>query len=134
MNDAIASLIPPDRRESWRWWEARRLRYNLFLATAGWTAYALFWLLQFGFDQAPVDDWRGAVSMTLFLGTGFLVLMGIANILYLLGVLTESIARPRDVDAFRDCTWTLGLWGSVALPFLFPLATLAILLATSGRP
>lgn len=134
MNEAITNLIPSDRRQAWRWWEARRLRYNTGLAIAGWSAYALFWLLQFGFDGSPASSWQGALGMTLFLGTGFLVLMGLANIFFLLGILTESVARPDDLDHFRTTAWNLGFWGSMALPFLFPLGTFATLLAQSGSP
>lgn len=134
MNDAISKLIPPAHREAWRWWEARRRRYNIGLAVAGCTAYALFWLLQFSFDWSPASSWQGAVGMTLFLGTGFLGLMGLANIFYLLGIVTESVARPSDVEGFRTTAWNLGFWGSIALPFLFPLGTFAALLAHSGQP
>ena len=134
MTDAITNLIPPDRRQAWRWWESRRLRYNIGLAVAGWCAYALFWLLQFSFDWAPASSWQGALGMTLFLGTGSLLLMGLANIFYLLGILTESIARPADPDQFRTNAWNLGFWGSIALPFLFPLGTFAALLAQGGPP
>lgn len=132
MNDAITRLIPQDRRQAWLWWEARRLRYNVGLTTSGWCAYALFWLLHFSFDWTPASSWQGAMGMTLFLGAGFLFLMGLANIFYLLGILTESIARPTDLDQFRTDTWNLGFWGSIALPFLFPLGTFAALLAQSG--
>lgn len=134
MTEAITRFIPPERREAWRWWEGRRLRYNIGLGVAGWTAYALFWLLQFAFDWSPASNWQGALGMTLFLGAGFLGLMALANIFYLLGVLAESISRPSEVDQFRTTTWNLGFWGSIALPFLFPLGTFAALLAQSGSP
>lgn len=134
MTDAMTNLIPPARREAWRWWEARRLRYNLALALAGWTAYALLCLLMLTYGAPMVFNWRQVLGQTLFMGAGFLVVMGVANILYLLGMVTESIARPQDVDHFRERTWAIGFWGSIVLPFLFPLAVFAMFLASSGSP
>lgn len=134
MTDVITNLIPPARREAWRWWEARRLRYNVALALAGCTAYALYWLLQFSFAPPIIVDGRQIAAMTVFLGVGYLVVMGLANLLYLLGVLTESIVKPLDVDQFRERTWAIGFWGSIALPFLFPLLAFALFLASGSAP
>ena len=134
MTDSITRLIPPDRSEAWRWWEARRLRYNIGLVVAGWTAYALFLFLQYsGAPQLEIS--MGALlPMTLFLGVGYLLAMALANLLYLLGVVIEVVIRPVDVDFFRERAWSLGFWGSCFLPFLFPLGTFAVLLAQSGSP
>ena len=134
MIDAVTNLIPPARREAWLWWEARRLRYNVALALAGWAAYALFCVLMLTYNAPVFFSWRQVLGQTLFMGAGYLVVMGVANVLYLLGVLTESIARPEDVDHFRERTWAIGFWGSIALPFLFPLVVFAVFLASSGSP
>lgn len=134
MTEAITNMIPPARREAWRWWEGRRLRYNLALALAGWLAYALFWVLMITCNAPMVLDGRQIIAQTLFMGVGYLVFMGVANIFYLLGMLSESVARPEDVDHFRERTWAIGFWGSIALPFLFPLAVFAVFLASSGSP
>jgi hypothetical protein len=134
VSDAITNLIPPERREGWRWWEARRLRYNVALALAGWAAYALYWLLLLTYAAPRFVDGRMVLAQTLFLGAGYLVVMGAANIFYLLGVLTESIAKPEAVEHFRERTWAIGFWGSIALPFLFPLMVFAVFLAQSGPP
>lgn len=115
--------------EAWKWWEARRLRYNLALALAGWIAYGLGAAISYGFDRPIWQNWSGAVGMTLFLGVGFLVLMGIANICYLAGAFVESALKPADVNAYRKSAYALGFWGSVAIPFLFPLSNLALYLA-----
>jgi len=63
--------------------------------------------------------------VTLFLGTGFLAAMAAANVAYLAGVMVEAVVKPRDVEAYRRRAWNLGYWGSVALPFLFPLLVTA---------
>jgi hypothetical protein len=132
--DELIERAPPERQEAWRWWEARRLRYNIALALAGWSAYAAFILVHMSFGSPLMDNSPGWIGLTVGLGVGYLVLMLTANVFYLLGVLTESIARPKDVDVFRDRTWALGHYASIALPFLFPLANFAILMAQSGRP
>lgn len=132
MTDAITNRIPPHRREGWRWWEARRLRYNIGLALAGWAAYALFLLLQFSIAPQPDISLRAFASMTIILGIGYLLIMAMANGLYLLGVLIERFIQPDDLDHYRTSAWNLGFWGSVALPFLFPLGTFAIMQLTTA--
>lgn len=116
---------------TWAWWERRRFRYNLGLAAAGWSAYAVNAGLYFAFGHPIWTTWRDALAMTLFLGTGFLVVMGAANVFYLLGAWTESFLAPTDLDAFRRRAFALGFWGSVALPFVLPLLSLSYLVATS---
>ena len=118
----------PSRDDAWSWWETRRLRYNLALAAAGWAAYGLSLALFYGFHHPVWQNWRGGLGMTLFLGLGFLVLMGIANIFYLLGATVEKTVSPMGRDAYRRRAWAMGFWGSVALPFLFPLANFCMLL------
>src|SRR5881394_3461634 len=83
--------------DTWIWWQARRLRYNLTLAAAGWLAYGSALGLALAFHKPMWKSWQGGVAMTLFLGAGFLVLMGVANILFLLGPAVESWVRPADV-------------------------------------
>lgn len=120
-----------DRREAWLWWERRRLRYNVGLATSGWAAYVAAWLIMFALGEPMPDEPRQVLSMTLFLGTGFLAVMAAANVAYLAGVLLETMLRPRNVEAYRTRAWNLGFWGALALPFLFPLIITA---STLGRP
>jgi hypothetical protein len=115
-------------KDTWAWWQARRLGYNLALAAAGWLAYALNAAIFYCFHQPLWRDWQGAVGMTLLLGLGFLILMGAANVFYLLGPAVESWVKPQDPARFRAIAFRMGLWGSVALPFVFPLANLAILI------
>jgi hypothetical protein len=115
--------------DAWAWWQSKRLGYNLALAAAGWAAYGLTVALHIGFNQPLWPDWRGAVSMTLFLGIGFLVVMGAANVFYLLGPAIESLVKPTDSGRFRRAAHGMGFWGSMALPFAFPVVNLAALIA-----
>lgn len=117
------------RSEGWRWWEARRLRYNIGLAVAGLAAYSAFWLLMLAFGQGDGVDMRTLVSTTAFMGLGYMIVIAAANGCYLLGVGLETMLKPADRDGFRERFWTLGFWGSCALPFLLPLAAAALSLS-----
>lgn len=113
----------------WDWWQARRLGYNLALAAAGATAYALTVALHYAFGDAIWASGREAFGQTLFLGTLYLGVMGIANICYLVGPLGEAWLKPADPARYRSTAFAMGLWGSIALPFLFPLVNLSSLIA-----
>lgn len=128
---SMAGVMDPNEASpgAWQWWEGRRLRYNIALALAGWAAYGVDIALFYAFHRPSFASVQGAVAMTLFLGTLFLVVMFVANIFYLLGATTESLIAPANREAFRKQAFSLGLWGSVALPFVFPLANLAMLIA-----
>lgn len=119
----------PFQGDTWAWWQARRLRYNLTLATGGWVGYGLGVGLNYAFDHPVWKDWRGGLGMTIFLGTIFLVVMGIANVCFLLGPAVEGWVKPADVDRYRRTAFAMGLWGSLAVPAIFPLVQLAMLLA-----
>ncbi len=118
--------------DTWAWWQARRLRYNLALGAAGLVAYALTVGLYYSFGERVWSSLEEAAGMTLFLGTMFLLVMALANILYMLGPFTESVVRPKDLRRFRETAWAMGLWGSVSLPFLFTLVNFSILIDQAG--
>src|SRR5579872_366569 len=96
--------------DSWTWWQARRLRYNLTLAAGGWIGYGLTVGLNYAFGHPVWKDWRGGLGMTLFLGTVYLAVMGAANICYLLGPALERGVDPANLDRYRKTAWTMGTW------------------------
>lgn len=118
--------------DAWTWWQSRRLRYNLALAAAGWLAYGAVVLLVVGFGHPIWPTWQLALSTTLRLGSMFLVVMGVANVCYLVGPALEAWLRPVDPTAFRGGAYELGFWTSVAGPFLFPTLMLARLLCSAA--
>lgn len=118
-------------RDAWSWWQGRRLQYNATLAAGGWIAYALAVALNYAFGHPVWRDWRGGLGMTLFLGTVYLVVMGLANVCYLLGPAVESWVRPDDLASYRRNAYAMGRWGSLVVPFTFPLVQLATLVAHS---
>lgn len=117
--------------ETWTWWQARRLRYNLTLGAGGWACYGAAVGLNYAFGHPVWKDWRGGLGMTLFLGTVFAVVMGFANVCYLLGPAVEASVKPADVDRYRKNAFAMGFWGSLLVPATFPLVQLAMLIAHS---
>ncbi|MGZ6014809.1 MAG: hypothetical protein ACXWKM_03605 [Phenylobacterium sp.] len=87
--------------------------------------------LNYAFGHPVWKDWRGGLGMTVFLGTVYLVVMGFANVAYLLGPAVESWVKPADVDRYRRTAFAMGLWGSLLVPATFPLVQLAMLIAHS---
>jgi hypothetical protein len=119
--------IPAD---VWAWWQERRLGYNIALAAAGMAAYLLSVGLHYVFGDPVWAVWQDALGFTLFLGTAYLVLMGVANICYLIGPFGEAWLKPADVEGFRRTAYRMGLWGSVALPFVWTLLQLSFLIGS----
>ena len=118
--------------DTWDWWQSRRLSYNLTLAAAGWVAYGVGLALALAFHKPMWRDWQGGVAMTLFLGTFFMVAVGVANVCYLLGPVVEGWVKPADASRYRRTAYAMGLLGSAALPFVFPLANLAIFIGQTA--
>ena len=123
----------PLAADAWRWWEGRRLRYNIGLALAGWAAWGLF-ALEFLLISPQVLNAPFGLSLSLTLGQGlaWLVAMGVANILFLLGPVSEMVLRPADADDYRRRMFGLGFWFSMAVPFIFPALMLINLLSLAG--
>jgi len=131
MTDAIFSAGGPAPSDGWAWWQARRAGYNVGLAIAGIAAYLLAVALS-ALGATPMWlDWQDAVSTTIALGTVYLVVMGAANVCFLLGPLAEALIRPADPAGFRRSAFAMGFWGSFALPFVVPAITLAAVIGAA---
>lgn len=127
---AIRSGGPTVPEDIWAWWQERRLRYNVALAAAGATAYLLAVGLHYAFGDPVWSAWRDALGLTIFLGAAYLAVIGLANILYLVGPFGEAWLKPANVERFRRTAYAMGLWGSVALPFLWALFDLSFLIGS----
>jgi hypothetical protein len=107
------------------WWRERRKKYNLGLIVAGIIAYICYLAVLSVFHS---DDRLADVEITvftiLFQGLGYLVMMLVANLLYNLGSLAESVCKPRHPEQFRTTLFNLGFWFSVSLPFIVPVLLL----------
>jgi len=118
--------------DAWTWWQAKRLRYNLSLAGAAWAAYFLMVGESQAFGHPVWEGVGGAISMTIFCGAGWLVVTGFANVAFLLGPALESWLKPSDTARYRQSAWRMGFWGSLAVPFIFPVLQLAAIVGQRG--
>jgi len=111
-----------------QWWASQRRRCNTGLVVAGLLAFLCYATVVFTFEKRiPHADIT--IFTTLFQGIGYLIVMGIANLLYYLGPMAESVIHPSNPARFRTIAFRLGYWGSVSLPFVIPIFLL-ILVAT----
>jgi hypothetical protein len=113
-----------------QWWGARRLRYNVALLLAGLGAFISYVALAWSFEE-HLNQVEVTAFTVAFQAIGYFVAMGVANVCYFLGPLSERVVRPANLKSYRTVTYTLGLWFSVALPFLVP-AVLAYVIVASG--
>jgi hypothetical protein len=105
------------------WWGSRRFRYNVGLLIAGPLAFLGYvavgeWCIR----RNAVDDlFEITIFTTFFQAVGYFLMMGVANVLYYLGPLSEKLVRPNNLASFRKRVFRLAFWFSVSLPFLIPL-------------
>jgi hypothetical protein len=112
---------------SFAWWRARRLRYNVALVIAGILAFVAYVAVCVTLlpKNAEVEI---TIATILFQGIGYLFMIGVANVCYFIGPLSERFMRPAEPERYRVICYRLGFWFSVLLPFSIPalLAFLAI--------
>src|SRR6476620_11159121 len=109
-----------DRRA---WWSVHRKRCNLLLVAAAPISGVLLLLVWWLFDERPpcleITGFTGLAGLVLFL-----LALGLANICYFLGPLSERLIRPRNVAVFRRYVFGSGLALSLLLIFVPPLGNL----------
>jgi hypothetical protein len=100
------------------WWASRRPRYNIGLLVAGALGFGLYAVaVSRCIGLRARGDWEITVLTTLFQGFVYLVMIGMANLCYYLGPVSERLVRPANVTAYRKIVFWLGFWFSVLLPF-----------------
>jgi hypothetical protein len=112
--------LPEFNLSAWQWWESHRLRYNIGLAISGILAFVAYIVVLYIFNDRIPDAEITAFTI-LFQGIGYLLFIGIANVFYFLGSISEKLPRIRDLESHRRMTYSLGFWLSVAMPFLVPI-------------
>lgn len=121
MNSAAAEVgLSPAQ-----WWAARRLRYNLALLAGATVSFlslaAVGWLF-----AARLPCLEVTVFSVAFGGVLFLVGLGLANLCYYLGPLSERWLHPKNLLGFRRLAFALGTAFSLALIFLPVAGNLAV--------
>ncbi len=114
---------------TWKWWERMRLVYNLGLVLAGFGAFVAYAILGSIF-LSHTPDFEITFFTMIFQGFGYLVMMLVANMFYLLGAISEKCFRPKNVMGYRRVCFGLGFGLSVLLPFVIPL--LVVVVAITG--
>jgi hypothetical protein len=113
---ALETDSGPRSTETWR--ASRRLRYNIGLLVAGLVGFGLYAVaVNRCVDLRAPGDWEITILTTLFQGFAYLVMIGVANLCYYLGPLSERVVRPANAAVYRKIVFRLGFWFSVLLPF-----------------
>ena len=103
------------------------MRYNIALVIAGVLAFMAY--VAVCVTLLPNDpDVEITLVTIMFQGVGYLFMIGLANVCYFIGPLSERFVRPSKPERYRVICYRLGFWFSVLLPFSIPalLAFLAI--------
>ena len=101
------------------WWEARRSTFNRSLLASG----AIVLLTYYALMRWRISTFTGEVFLVtfrqvLFLVVMYLIYMGIANLLYNIGVFLEQAKKPSPPHAFRHRTFQLFYWAAIIAPFV----------------
>lgn len=103
------------------WWGKRRLLYNIGLVVAGVLAFACYVaVLDRRINDGSMPDAEITLFTTAFQGVGYLFMMGIANLCYFAGPLSERMVNPKNIDRYRHVMFWFGFCFSVLLPFSIP--------------
>lgn len=112
------------------WWASRRLHYNIGLVVAGIIAFVCYVVVCLTLLSRVLRPSEIKVTpfTTLFQGVGYLFMMGVANVCYFLGPVSECLFRPRNFERYRQICYGLGYWFSVLLPFSIPVLLIVLVL------
>jgi hypothetical protein len=106
------------------WWFSKRLKYNKGLIIAGFIAFMLYCILG-PIIIAPHEEFEETIFEMAFQGTAYLMMMGIANIIYTSGWLIDISFNKNNSNLFRERLFALGYWFSFSLPILLILSVMA---------
>ena len=99
------------------WWAARRWRYNAALLLGAVVSFLC--LLAIGrLFEARLPCLEITAFSIAFGGIAFLVGLGLANLCYFLGPLSERWLQPKNALGFRRAAFALGTAFSLLLVFL----------------
>jgi len=102
------------------WWKSQRSRYNKALIISGLASFISYVLVVEFYANPKGADIEISIFAILFQGLGFMIILGIANLLYNLGAFSEKILNPVDVESYRNLTFRIGYYFSIILPIIVP--------------
>ena len=105
------------------WWKRKRLNYNVGLIISGILAFILYVTVVELVVLKSEKVWEGELTIftIIFQAIGYLIMMGIANLFYYLGPISELLIKPENAKNYRILTYRIGYWFSCGIPFLVPL-------------
>jgi hypothetical protein len=106
-----------------KWWWAKRLKFNIGLVIAGFVAFMLYCILG-RIIIAPHEEFEETIFEIAYQGAGYLLMIGIANIFYCLGSITDLLFNKNNSQRFRERLFGLGSWFSFSLPILLILSVM----------
>lgn len=109
-----------DSAARFEWWRSHRWHYNRGLIIAGILAFVCYITVAWTAVARVHPGVEVTVFTTAFQGIAYAIAIGLANIFYFLGPLSERIIRPRDPVHYRGIAYFLGYWFSLLLPFAIP--------------
>lgn len=105
------------------WWCEKRLLYNFGLVTSGILAFILYVVVGVNFIMPYDNDFEITLFTLFFQGFGYLMMMGLANLCYNMGVYLD-LNNPENSEKFRKDLFKLGFSFSFLLPFSIPIMLL----------
>lgn len=111
----------PWNEDASSWWGRHRFGYNVGLIVAGVLAFVCYVIaLDRRISDGSLPDAEFTIFTIAFQATGYLLMMGVANLCYFAGPLAENIFWFNDLERYRRVAFALGFWFSVLLPFTIP--------------
>lgn len=108
------------------WWNKNRLKYNIGLVISGILAFICYVVVLEIIVMPNNHEAEFTIFTILIQGTGYLIMMLLANLFYYLGPLSEELVRPGNVTKYRKVVFSLGYWFSFILPFSVPISILFV--------
>jgi magnesium-transporting ATPase (P-type) len=105
------------------WWLRKRCCYNIGLIISGLIAFMLYCILGEIIIGAH-EEFEETIFEMVFQAGAFAIMIGIANVFYLLGWIIDSRFNKNNDQRFRQRLFALGFWFSFALPILVILAVM----------
>lgn len=111
---------PHSKDDAFDWWEARRGPFNRALLFNGILAVLLYYaIIEAGLGKYQFATFAFNWWALFFQFVLYLIYMGIANLLYNIGLIVESMRKPPAVAVYRERAYGLIFWLGMAAPLAF---------------
>ena len=108
------------------WWSRKRITYNIGLVVAGIVAFITYGIVGAILIMPYDSNFEITLFTTLFQSISYLIMMGIANICFYLGPITDKMVNKKKDEKISRRLFYMGFWFSVFLPFLIPIMLVVV--------